>query len=233
MIICALIGKRRNRADRRGSRRQPGGEREQAAGVHGSDGDETSNRQHGSTARDKTTAADRGASGTARAIQVKSGALHRRAAQVVGALAPSLSQPAASLQISWGKADRSEVPARAPCAMPDCTPAVTFSAPRMRPRPAAESARTATRCPRNAGEHAARRLLIGYCVAALRETLPRALCMHSRSSRPKNNSRPACLWCAVIAFALAHLCFSDLVQAVRTSPYLPLIRHAYWGCPLV
>lgn len=64
-------------------------------GVHGSDGDETSNRQHGSTARDKTTAADRGASGTARAIQVKSGALHRRAAQVVGALAqPARSQPA-------------------------------------------------------------------------------------------------------------------------------------------
>lgn len=68
------------------------------AGVHGSDGDgdETSNRQHGSTARDKTTTADsREASGTARAIQVKSDALHRRAAQVVGALAqPARSQPA-------------------------------------------------------------------------------------------------------------------------------------------
>ena len=208
------------------------------AGVHGSDGDETtSNRPHGSTARDKTTAADREASGTARAIQVKSGALHWRAAQVVGALAqPARSQPADLL--GKGRQEpqscgRSEVPARAPCAMPDCTPAVTFSAPRVRPRPAAESARTATRCPRNAGEHAARRLLIGCCVAALRETLPRALCMHSRSSRPKNNSRPACLWCAVIAFALAHLCFSDLVQAVRTPPYLSLIRHAFWGCSLV
>ena len=68
---------------------------------------------------------------------------------LVGALAPSLSQPAASLQISWGKADRScgsELPARAPCAMPDCTPAVTCSAPRVRPRPAAESARTSARC---------------------------------------------------------------------------------------
>jgi hypothetical protein len=157
------------------------------AGVHGSDGDETtSNRPHGSTARDKTTAADREASGTARAIQVKSGALHRRAAQVVGALAqPARSQPADLL--GKGRQEpqscgRSEVPARAPCAMPDCTPVVTCSAPRVRPRPGAESARTASvghQMPRNAGEDAARRVLIGCRGAVLRETLPRALCMHS------------------------------------------------------
>ena len=171
MIICALIEDRRNRSsqsDGRGGRRQAGSEREQAASVHGSDGDETSNRQTArlySTRQDKTTAADRGASGTARAIQVKSGALHATPAGGAGRRRPrALAQPARSQPadlLGKGKADRSEVPARAPCAMPDCTPAVTFSAPRMRPRPAAESARTATRCPRNAGEHAARRLLIG------------------------------------------------------------------------
>ena len=119
----------------------------------------------------------------------------------------SLSQPAASLQI-LGKV---RVPARAPCAMPGSTPTVTCST-------ASNGVGSAFR----AGEDAGRRMLIGLGVqeAAHRETLPRA---HSLESL--KITRPA-LQCVVIAFTLAHLCFSDLVQAVRPSPYLSLTRHA-------